>query len=77
LGTLVDGAKRCELQIDQRGAMAARAVHQHQRVVGREIAQGDRADEGGAVRDRKALRIQRRRYLGQAIRQVERRLVRE
>ena len=77
LRALVDRSQRCELQVHEGGAMPARAVHQHQGVIGREVAQRNGADEGGTVRDREALRVQRRGHLWQAIRQIERCLVRE
>ena len=75
LRALVHRTERRQLQVDERRAMPARAVHQHERVVGRQVAQADRPDQGRAVRDRKTLRVQRRRDPRQRLGQVERRLV--
>ena len=77
LRTLVDRAERLDLQVDQRRAVAALAVDQHQRLVGRQVAQVGRAHEGGAVGDREALGVERRRDVGQLVGEVGRGLLLE
>jgi len=75
LRTLVHRAERFDLQVHQRRAMASLAVDQHQGLVRRQVAQVGRTHERGAVGDREALRVERRRNVGQLVGEVGRGLL--
>jgi hypothetical protein len=60
LRALVHRAQRASCRFTSARAVAARAVDQHQRLVGREVAQRHGAHERRAVGDREALRVERR-----------------
>jgi hypothetical protein len=58
-------------QVDQRGGVAALAVHQHQGLVRAEAAQGGGVDQVGAVGAGLAGRVERWGNVGQGLGQVE------